>query len=90
MQHIGVIREVCLPGVEGTCYVFLCLREQKKSLGCGLVGGINTQADTMTVQRSLLHIWKSYVQQFESGKKMQLLTKNIEGASQTIMADDFH
>ena len=32
----------------GTCYVFQCLWGLKKLLDCGLLGGISTQADTMT------------------------------------------
>ena len=35
VQSIGIIRAFCLPG------------GQKKLLGCGLLGGISTQVDTM-------------------------------------------
>ena len=35
VQSIGIIRAFCLPG------------GQKKLLGCGLLGGISTQADTI-------------------------------------------
>ena len=37
VPSIGIIRVFCLPGE--TCQKFQCLRDQKKLLGCGLLGG---------------------------------------------------
>ena len=62
VQSIRIIRAVCLPG--GTCYDFQCLGGQKKLLGCGLLGGISTQADFMEVKSSLK---RSYVMVDVSG-----------------------
>ena len=45
-QSIGIIRAFCLP-VE-TCSDFKYLGGQKKLLGCGLLGEIITQGDTVT------------------------------------------
>ena len=44
-QHVGIIWPSCLP--RGTCSFFQCLGGEKKLLGCGLLGEISTQADTM-------------------------------------------
>ena len=46
VQHVGIIMAlfVCL---EGLIKFFSALRDEKKMQGCGLLGGISAQADTM-------------------------------------------
>ena len=58
VQSIGIFRTFCLPG--GTCYGFQCFGGQKNMLGCGLLGGFCTHADTMKLlppHNSLIAIW---------------------------------
>ena len=62
VKSIGIIRNFCLPG--GTCQDFECLGGQKKLLGCGLLGGISTQTDTMpwfwTGSKRCLKSWQNW------------------------------
>ena len=54
MQHTGIIRVFSLPG--GTLS-FSVLGEQEKLLGCGLLGGISAQVDTMVSWTDTVYIW---------------------------------
>ena len=71
-------------GVE-TCSVFQSLGGQKKLLDCGLLGGVSTQADTMSSDANVLHfisLWAIispfYLQTRRKYQKFQNTQKTLE------------
>ena len=66
VQSIGIIRAFCLPG--GTRQDIQWLGRQKKLLGCGLLVGISTQADTIIIEKYLGEHGQKWVCLLNSGQ----------------------